>query len=220
MKHNRPVATDLQVDWRLGSAGAIRRLEESSSGDQQRLLLVHGYLNSERVQADYAPLVVAARQSGWKGPIYGLAWDGGDTLAKIQAIARRIVFLGIPVPGPHSVLIPARLGYFAYAIRRYWSDACKRADDAGRVVGSHLVREAEFDPRTQWTIAAHSLGCRLTFEILTAINGTKGIIRAKHQDILEFVFENSNIPPSSGSEWRWSVANPLRQSPKSELTRS
>lgn len=170
------LSSDCLAEQRFSASSAILQLQDRIDNDPRRLLLIHGYLNSERAQADYRPHVEAARDAGWTGAIHGLRWDGGDPLAKIQAIAKRIVFLGIPIPGPHSVLIPARLGYFAYSIRRYWTDACTRADETGKALGEHLLRESEFDSESRWTIAAHSLGCRLTFEALTAMTGASGIV--------------------------------------------
>lgn len=164
------------TEWQFGLAGKIRRLEASLNNDRRRLLLVHGYLNNDKSQADYDPLVKAVREAGWSGAIYGVVWDGGDALGKIESIARRIAWLGVPVPGPHSIWIFLRLGYFAYSVRNCWIEACTRADEAGRSLGKHFLLQSRFDPDARWTIAAHSLGCRLTYEALNAIGGTQGII--------------------------------------------
>lgn len=150
----------------FGAKSFILRLSDACGDVDRRLLLVHGYLNNDKARADYQPMIDEARSGGWRGEIHGVVWDGGDTMEKLQAIAKKIALSLIPVPGPHSILIPVRLGYGGYQIRKYWADACKRADQTGLSLGNYLVRESEINGGAAWTVAAHSLGCRVAFEAM------------------------------------------------------
>jgi len=148
---------------RFGNHSSIIRLSDSVGDDKSRLLLIHGYLNNDSAKADYRPMIQGARQGGWNGEIHGVVWDGGDPLAKIQAIAKKIAWSFIPVPGPHSVLIPIRLGYAGFQIHKYWADACKRSDETGKSLAAYLIRDQRDVGGLPWTVASHSLGCRVAY---------------------------------------------------------
>lgn len=151
---------------RFGNNSSIIRLSDSVGDDKSRLLLIHGYLNNDSAKADYRPMIQEARNGGWNGEIHGVVWDGGDPLAKIQTIAKKIAWSLIPVPGPHSVLIPLRLGYAGFQVHKYWADACKRSDETGKSLGAYLVRDQQVTGGPTWTTAGHSLGCRVAYEAM------------------------------------------------------
>lgn len=151
---------------RLDDGSMIERLSDALVENSGRLLLIHGYLNNAEIRAAYDPMITEARAAGWRGEIYGAVWDGGNPLAKIKTIAKKIAWSLVPIPGPRPLLIPLRLGYTVYQIRRYWMDACARADQCGQALGRYVCDEPRNDGRPPWTVAAHSLGCRVAFEAM------------------------------------------------------
>lgn len=145
-------------------------IEEGAAG-AGRLAIVKGYLSMNTSEArENAVWAHCLREAGWKGAIYQLRWESGETRELIRSIGLSLLLrMGLKLAARRVLLPLPPLGLYELSeIRRHWTAARDRAEHAD-VIGMIDVLHSE-GPLREWTVLGHSLGGRIVYNVMSRLS--------------------------------------------------